>query len=144
MAPFWDQVGECFYRFSYQELPEVIGGDGGIRSKVYLTVLDKDLNQLGETLLPQLTKRPGKHFAKDGEIWIYENMNDEMGFVRLNMRKIEQILNIIFLKTTFYFYKQFDAKDCGPNCRRIVAKYNGEQISLKEIREFFRNPALRK
>lgn len=89
LPPFWDQEGGCFYRFSYQDLPEVSSGDEGIRSKVYLTALDKDLNKLGETLVPQLTKKPGKHFAKDGKIWIYENMNDEMGFVRLNMRKID-------------------------------------------------------
>lgn len=85
MPPFWEEQGECFYRFSYQEI-ENTGGEI-IRSKVYLTALDKDLNMLGETLIPQLTKKPGKHFAKDGEIWIYENINDEMGFVRLKMKK---------------------------------------------------------
>ncbi|HSI74267.1 MAG TPA: hypothetical protein VK957_00160 [Lunatimonas sp.] len=40
---------------------------------------------LGETLVPQLTKKPGKHFAKNGKIWIHENMEDEMGFIRLGM-----------------------------------------------------------
>ncbi|MEX2566804.1 MAG: DUF4221 family protein [Cyclobacteriaceae bacterium] len=87
LPPFWDQQGECFYRFSYQEI-ENTDGDR-IRSKVYLTALDKDLNILGEVLVPQLNKKPGKHFAKDGKIWIYENMNDEMGFVRLGMEKIQ-------------------------------------------------------
>lgn len=82
LPPFWDQERECFYRFSYQELEN--SGSEGIRSKVYLTALDKDLNTLGETLVPQLTKKPGRHFAKDGKIWIYENMEDEMGFVRLS------------------------------------------------------------
>lgn len=85
LPPFWDKKNQVFYRFSYQEIENNNGE--GIRSKVYLTVLDKDLNMLGETLVPQLTKKPGKHFAKDGQIWIYENMNDEMGFVRLKMKK---------------------------------------------------------
>jgi hypothetical protein len=85
MPPFWEEQGECFYRFSHQEI-ENTGGER-TRSKVYLTALDKDLNLLGETLIPHLTKKPGKHFAKDGEIWIYENINDEMGFVRLKMEK---------------------------------------------------------
>lgn len=35
----------------------------------------------------------------------------------------------------FPFYKQPDAKDCGPTCLRIVAKYYGKLISLQEIRE---------
>jgi len=60
--------------------PNGIGAGAGV-----MKVLDKDLNMLGETLVPQLNKKPGKHFAKDGKIWIYENMNDEMGFIRLGM-----------------------------------------------------------
>lgn len=36
---------------------------------------------------------------------------------------------------SFPFYKQPDAKDCGPTCLRIVAKYYGKLISLQEIRE---------
>jgi len=40
------------------------------------------------------------------------------------------------LKSTFPFYKQPDAKDCGPTCLRIIAKYYGKFISLQEIREY--------
>ena len=87
LPPFWDQQGERFYRFSYQEMEN--RGDEGTQSKVYLTAYDEGLNILEETLIPQLTKKPGKHFAKDGKIWIYENMNDEMGFIRLKMKKVE-------------------------------------------------------
>lgn len=36
---------------------------------------------------------------------------------------------------TFPFYKQLDAKDCGPNCLKIVAKHYGKIIPLQEIRE---------
>lgn len=39
------------------------------------------------------------------------------------------------MKADFPFYKQPDAKDCGPTCLRIIAKYYGKLISLKEIRE---------
>lgn len=38
------------------------------------------------------------------------------------------------MKKAFAFYKQPDAKDCGPTCLRIVAKYYGKLISLQEIR----------
>lgn len=87
MEPFWDEKRQLFYRLSYEELPPSAAG-GGIKANVYLTVLDPDLNQIGETPVPQLTKRPAKHFAKDGKIWIYENMDDEMAFVRLGFDKI--------------------------------------------------------
>lgn len=39
------------------------------------------------------------------------------------------------MKTSFPFYKQPDAKDCGPTCLRIIAKHYGKLISLQEIRE---------
>ncbi|WP_439482815.1 peptidase domain-containing ABC transporter [Cyclobacterium plantarum] len=40
------------------------------------------------------------------------------------------------MKTTFPFYKQPDAKDCGPTCLRIIAKHYGKLVSLQEIREY--------
>ena len=39
------------------------------------------------------------------------------------------------MKSKFPFYKQSDAKDCGPTCLRIIAKYYGKLISLQEIRD---------
>jgi hypothetical protein len=93
LPPFWDEKNQVFYRFSYQELSTQSSEEEHIKSKIYLTVLDKNLNQLGETLVPLLTKESAnpfsrqfpKHFAKDGKIWIYENINDEMGFVVLTI-----------------------------------------------------------
>jgi len=38
------------------------------------------------------------------------------------------------LKKSFPFYKQPDAKNCGPTCLRIIAKHYGKLISLQEIR----------
>ncbi len=86
MVPFWDEVNQRFYRFSYAELDIEADSENGekAKSKVYLTIMDKELNFLGESHVPVLDKSPGKHFAKDGKIWIHENINDEMGFVRLS------------------------------------------------------------
>lgn len=39
------------------------------------------------------------------------------------------------MKKSFPFYKQPDAKDCGPTCLRMIAKHYGRLISLAEIRE---------
>ena len=35
----------------------------------------------------------------------------------------------------FPFYKQLDAKDCGPACLRMVAKHYGKTYSLQKLRE---------
>ncbi|WP_437373365.1 peptidase domain-containing ABC transporter [Maribacter litoralis] len=39
------------------------------------------------------------------------------------------------MKKNFPFYKQPDAKDCGPTCLRIIAKHYGKLVSLQKIRE---------
>ena len=39
------------------------------------------------------------------------------------------------MRKSFPYYKQPDAKDCGPTCLRIIAKHYGKLISLAEIRE---------
>ena len=38
------------------------------------------------------------------------------------------------MKKNFPFYKQPDAKDCGPTCLRIIAKFYGKTIPLQQIR----------
>ena len=38
------------------------------------------------------------------------------------------------MKKNFPFYKQPDAKDCGPTCLRIIAKHYGKTIPLQQIR----------
>lgn len=35
----------------------------------------------------------------------------------------------------FPFFKQYDARDCGPSCIRMIAKYYGKNFSLQTIRE---------
>jgi len=87
MTPFFDEVNQRFYRFSYKELEPVSdwNSEEDTKAEVYLTILDKDLNMLHELPLPKLNKSPAKHFVKDGKIWIFENLDDEMGFVRLSL-----------------------------------------------------------
>ena len=38
------------------------------------------------------------------------------------------------MKKNFPFYKQPDAKDCGPTCLRIISKFYGKTIPLQQIR----------
>jgi hypothetical protein len=88
--PVFDPLKAQYYRFSYENIfepesaeesmyPEVKG------AKVVLSVYDIDLNLLGESELPQWNKIPKFHFVKDGKIWIFENIDDEMAFVRLSV-----------------------------------------------------------
>lgn len=84
---FWDDVNEKFYRFSSKKkLTESKNEEGHytiISAEVFLSVFDKELELLGEALIPEITTAPKKHFTKDGKIWIFENMDDELAFVRL-------------------------------------------------------------
>lgn len=91
----WDEDNGVYYRFSHtsvfdenEERPENRPIPAASGAKVYLTILDKDLNKLSESFVPGLNKRPEKHFVKDGKIWIFENIEDEMGFVRLGIEGI--------------------------------------------------------
>lgn len=91
-AVHWDEKNEVYYRFSglaefsdQAEVPENRMVPTSSGAKVYLTVYDKDLNQIAESRVPMLTKKPSYHFVKDGKIWIFENVEDEMRFVRLSV-----------------------------------------------------------
>ena len=90
-SPFWDESRQVYLRFSYeleysQEASPPPGQLLPIPSgaKVYLTIYDGNFNMLRESRVPVLDKAPAHHFAKDGKIWIFENIKDEMGFVRLS------------------------------------------------------------
>ncbi|WP_158859011.1 DUF4221 family protein [Lunatibacter salilacus] len=87
MAPIWDEKNHRFYRFSHKAVN--IGSNSikeeEYKSSVYLTVFDADFNVIAESLVENLTKPPGFHFVKDGKIWMYENVEDELGFVRLSI-----------------------------------------------------------
>ena len=83
----WDEVNEKYYRFSSKKkLTESKNEEGQytiISAEVFLSVFNNDLELIGEALIPEITSAPKKHFAKDGKIWIFENLDDELAFVRM-------------------------------------------------------------
>ncbi len=84
----WDKKSERYYRFSHQADMEKVVENGyhsmSVKSKdIFLTVFDRDLEMLSESRVPLLSNIPETYFVKDGAIWIFENMEDELGFVRL-------------------------------------------------------------
>lgn len=83
----WDETQKRFYRFSitqqFGEEKDEYGQYIATGTDVYLTIFDENLNILAESLVPQLAAPPNKHFVKDGKIWLFANMEDEMAFVQL-------------------------------------------------------------
>jgi hypothetical protein len=84
--PIWDSEKEVFYRFANINIYKEIDGEWKTEeADVYLIILDKNFNVLAETEVEGYRKIPRYHFVKDGKIWIFENMDDEMAFVRLSI-----------------------------------------------------------
>ncbi len=86
---FWDLSRRRFYRFAssehFAEEKDQYGRHEPTRADVYLSVFDESLNLLAEVLIPELKATPKKHFLKDNKIWIFENIEDELAFIRLGL-----------------------------------------------------------
>ncbi|MCH7410785.1 DUF4221 domain-containing protein [Belliella sp. DSM 111904] len=90
-GPFlWDMKNKKYYRFSVktiysEELTEFetykVSG-----AEVFLSIFDKDFDLIAESKIPEFQNRPTKHFVKDGQIWLFENIDDELGFVRMKIK----------------------------------------------------------
>ena len=81
----YDIQNKRYYRFSQKfekETPEE-----NIFSPV-LTVFDDSLNQIFETDKLPIEKTFWKYFVKDSKLYLYENIEDEMGFIVLEIEKI--------------------------------------------------------
>jgi hypothetical protein len=88
-VPKWDPVTQRYIRLSYKtkfgENLNEFGEAEETGAEVFLTVLDKDLNIVKETFLDHYQKNPESHFFYDNKIWLYENIDDELGFVRITV-----------------------------------------------------------
>lgn len=89
--PIWDEKNKRFYRFSFEtspienaDWPLFQPADQKPLSKLFLSIFDKDFNLLGESEISHLGSVPRYAFAKDGKIWYYVNVGDELGFVRMD------------------------------------------------------------
>jgi hypothetical protein len=86
----WDEKNKRFYRFSFEtspmgntDWPLFQPAEQKPLSKLFLSILDEDFNLLGESDVSHMGSVPIYAFAKDGKIWYYVNMDDELGFVRM-------------------------------------------------------------
>ncbi|WP_297336730.1 DUF4221 family protein [Algoriphagus sp.] len=75
----WDDQRKQFFRFAYKPIEDA-DGNWYQRADVYLFVYDADLVLLGEKYLFELPNVPEFTFFKDGKLWSYVNVEDELGF----------------------------------------------------------------
>ncbi len=75
----WDQHSSRFYRLASKSFMAEKRGDPTTYES-YLLAYDKDLKLLGESKLEGLNQRLTNYFWKDGKLYSYVNVEDELGF----------------------------------------------------------------
>lgn len=88
LLPVYDGHNKRYWRLFYQNYYES-GNEQGLfphpaGANVYLALYDEELNLIQEAKLPFLSQAPSRHFIKDGMLWMFVNLEDEMGFIRLS------------------------------------------------------------
>lgn len=86
--PVWDRETKQYLRLSAKRIFSDTREEGAFLPKikevvVYLSVFDKAFNLISETAIPELGTDYVKYFTKDGKLWVFQNRDDEMGFVRV-------------------------------------------------------------
>jgi len=83
--PIWDETRELYFRFGRK--PKVMNdGFEIISSQVYMYAYDPEFNLIGEVLLHEVSSSPRDFFFKDGKLWSYINVNDELGFAVMDFK----------------------------------------------------------
>ncbi|WP_339923951.1 DUF4221 family protein [uncultured Cyclobacterium sp.] len=91
MEPVWDENKQVYYRMSYRSIFDENATTKEVQpflptgSEFYLSVLDKNLNLIAEDHFLTIDTYPNIYFSKDGKIWLFKNIGDEMSFVRLDI-----------------------------------------------------------
>lgn len=74
-----------FYRFSIQKIREKMDVIPA-KFDIHLIAYDKNFQLLSETKIPEMNDIPQVYFWKDDSIWLHENIDDELAFVRLSFK----------------------------------------------------------
>jgi len=89
LLPVYDAQNKRYWRLFYENYYESEISEGlfpqPAGANVYLALYDEELNLIREAELPFLTEKPLRHFIKDGMLWVFVNLEDELGFVRLSI-----------------------------------------------------------
>lgn len=76
---FFDEQNKVYWRFS-QEMDRMI--EDSIVFKTVLTAFDAEFNLMQEKILPADFQLPRKYFDREGMIYTFLNIEDELAFVR--------------------------------------------------------------
>lgn len=83
--PIWDENRGIYLRFASITKPNA-NPELPAKSEVFLLAFDKELNLIGESAVEELHSQPSWAFFKDGKLWSYVNVNDELGFAVLEFK----------------------------------------------------------
>lgn len=75
----WDDGSKRYFRFGRIYQPKV-DEKTPQKADVFLFAYDQNFKLIGETQLKDLTSVPAYPFFKDGKLWSYVNVEDELGF----------------------------------------------------------------
>ena len=85
LEPRWDESREMFLRLGKKTFLGERREDPSTY-EVFLFAYDQDFNVLGETKIEGLKQAPGSYFWKDGKLWSYVNVEDELGFAVIDFK----------------------------------------------------------
>lgn len=85
LEPLWDETREMYLRLGKRTFLGEKQSDPSTY-EVFLFAYDKDFNVLGESKLEGLDQVPANYFWKDGKLWSYVNVNDELGFAVMDLK----------------------------------------------------------
>ncbi len=74
----WDESRKLFFRIGI--ITKSDSPDMPAKTSVFLYAFDSDMKLVGETLINELKHIPEYPFFKDGKLYSYVNVEDEMGF----------------------------------------------------------------
>jgi hypothetical protein len=81
----WHETKQVYIRFGRKsnEIDELWQSTS---SEVFMYAYDRDFNLIGEAQLPEKTAFPRDFFFKDGKLWSYVNIEDELGFAVIDFK----------------------------------------------------------
>ncbi|RZS95814.1 DUF4221 family protein [Cecembia calidifontis] len=89
--PVWDNVNKRYLRLSAQRsFSDKKSKDNSLlpdikEVKVFLSLFDQNFNLTSELLIEELTTEYVKYFIQGGKLWVFQNIDDELGFIVIDI-----------------------------------------------------------
>jgi hypothetical protein len=82
----WDDSRQMYFRLGKKTFIDPAQKDPVPRYEIFLFAYDSDFKVLGQTKIIGLNQLPQSGFFKDGKLWSYVNVNDELGFAVMDFK----------------------------------------------------------